>query len=371
MWQQARPRQRETPLPKETENGLAQPRESLSMKALPLCVLLALSVTAYAQEPAPGQQPPAPAQVQPDVTGQRLQQLRQQADELQKAGQQTQAALVRQQAEWERQALLQHLDALQAETNRIRKIVGGVPQVLVHLKVFEVSLTKLRQLGYDVSKLSGAPTTTADGKDVKNATTPTGLPVISDGNETLKLIEALQKDHLLRMISEPTLVTTSGSPATFRSGGELPIPSPTKDNQARVEYEHYGTEIQLLPTMLGDRALRIEVHGRIGELDEAHSIQVEKQTIPGLRVREFTTNAEFHLGQTLVISGSIENHVEAENSGLPYVSEIPYAGAVFRKVKETHNEIALFVVLTPEIIESDVAPATPINVPSEPATPRR
>jgi pilus assembly protein CpaC len=324
------------------------------MRALPFCVLLALSITAYGQQPGPAPRGPAPGETQPDTSGLRLQQLLHNASQLQRAGQPEQAAAVLQQAEWERQGLLNRINALQAEIERMRTIVGHRQQVLVHLQIMEVSLTKLESLGFDVTKLQG--NAVGGPGDAKQANAGGAFSVIDDGSDTHGILAALRKDKLAKLLAEPTLVTISGQEATFRSGGQLAIPTPQKDGSSAAEYQFYGTEVQLKPDVLADRSVRLAIHCRVSELDHANSTRVGKDTVPGIRSRDIAADAEIKSGRTLVLCGLVQSRVEAVNSGLPWLGEIPYAGAVFRRVKETRNQIATFVLITPEILEASAAP---------------
>jgi Flp pilus assembly secretin CpaC len=343
----------------------------LSLSAL-FAVLL-VSALALAQQPAPVQPlPPVPASVQqapiaaapayaspvqtnsvqPDTSGERLKQLERSAAELEQAGQKEQAAAARQQARAERQALRNHIDGVQAEINRLRSLVGPAEQVLVHLKVFEVSVTKLKKAGVDITKLHGnTATTTGDDKKTGAA----AFAIASDTDEILRLLEKLRTDGQVKMLSEPTLVAISGQQAAFHSGGEVAIPTTTKDGTSQTNYCPYGTRLEFSPQVLGDSHVRLTLHGCVSELDYARATRINDVTVPGINSRDFSLAVEMLTGRTLIISGLTRSRVEATNSGVPWVSEIPYAGAAFRKVKEEHNEIETFVLITPEIVEGPAA----------------
>jgi len=143
----------------------------------------------------------------------------------------------------------------------------------------------------------------------------------------------------------------------------LAIPTPQKDGSIRTEQRPYGTEVELKPEVLGNRHVRLAIHCRLSELDYANATRVGKDVVPNIRAREFTTVTESQSGQTIVFSGLTEIRVEAENRGVPVVSEIPYAGAIFRSVKETRNEVATFVLIRPELVEPSAAPAQAVTIP--------
>ena len=119
-------------------------------------LLLMLSLSASGQQ-TKAEPPVAPGQQQAESPTKRYLQLVRAADELEQAGYKDQAATARHEADKERESLLRRLDALQAEAEQIRTATRAVPQVLIHLQLVEVSLSKAKQLGIDVAKLSGAP----------------------------------------------------------------------------------------------------------------------------------------------------------------------------------------------------------------------
>ncbi len=212
------------------------------MKTTSLFLLFALSSIAYGQDQYVRPSPVAAAEIQPDVSGERLKQLLGAADAQEKSGNAQGAAEYRRQAGREREALLARIDALQTEIDRLRLVAGGAPQVVVHLRVFEVSLTKLRRLGYNLAKMQGKKVPSPD--DAKD-TIIGGFSVIDDGSEAARFFESLQKDNLAKVIAEPSLTTTSGCKAVFHTGGKLPLPKPEKEKDAKkpVQWDEYGTRV--------------------------------------------------------------------------------------------------------------------------------
>ena len=120
---------------------------------LAVCVVLALAITTHGQQGGDGPHAAASGERQPNPIGQRIEQLRKTAYELEKAGNLDQAAAVHRQAEQERLALLDRLDALEAEAEQIRQAIDAGTQVLVQLQVVELPVTKLRALGFDFQRL--------------------------------------------------------------------------------------------------------------------------------------------------------------------------------------------------------------------------
>lgn len=248
--------------------------------------------------------------------------------------------------------------------------LGGVHEVLLHVKVMEVSRTKLRSLGFDWSQISGQNVIRSSVSGLLTGAIPTdpvagtAATAVTSGGETFffsvldgndaffGVLEALRQDNLMKVLAEPTLVTVSGRPAFFQVGGEFPIIVPQSLGTVSIEYKRYGTQVDFVPIVLGNGRIRLEVRPRVSEIDTSRSVVINSTTVPGLRVREVDTGVEMQAGQTLAIAGLVETRVEAQRRGVPFLSDVPYIGAAFRRVAERNNDVELLILVTPELVDA-------------------
>lgn len=252
--------------------------------------------------------------------------------------------------------------------------VGGVQQVLLKVKVMEVSRTKLRDLGWDWAVLNGNSILAASNVSgllqpsgsiltTGGGFTKAGGPIASggqtfqfgvfDGNDHfLAFLNALQECRVARTLAEPSLNTVSGRPAQFQVGGEFPILIPQSLGTTSVEFKPYGTQVDFLPIVLGNGNIRLEVRPRISDIDPTLSVNLSGSFIPALTVRQLDTAVEMRAGQTFALGGLIQVRSETLNSGLPYVSDLPILGVPFRRTRDKENEIELLVMVTPEFVDA-------------------
>jgi pilus assembly protein CpaC len=149
------------------------------------------------------------------------------------------------------------------------------------------------------------------------------------------------------LLSEPDLLAISGRPAHMLVGGELGYPINNGMSGSSVGFKPYGTQLDIVPIILGNGRMHIEVRASVSQPDGAYSID----NIPALKTRVVETAVELRSGQTLAIAGLIEQRTEATNQGLPWISEVPYLGALFRSVHHLTNEVELLVLITPQIVD--------------------
>jgi pilus assembly protein CpaC len=237
--------------------------------------------------------------------------------------------------------------------------IGGVQQIALRTKVMEVSRTKMRSLGFDWTMINGNDFVTQNlrglvgGGGAFGADTDTVSFGIIDGNQAFYgFIEALRRNNLIKLMAEPTLTTVSGRAASFNSGGEFPILVPQSLGTVSVEYREYGTRVDFVPIVLGNGDLRLEVRPSVTEIDESRSVVLNNMRVPALRTRWVDTAVEMKAGQTLALAGLIKTRIESENRGIPWLADLPWFGAPFRRVQETANEVELLILVTPEFIDA-------------------
>jgi len=244
--------------------------------------------------------------------------------------------------------------------------VGGVQQVLLKVKVMEVSRTKLRRLGIDWAQVSGTGATAASSISgliqSGSVLTSSGTSYtqnlgtftfgITNGDDVFAgFLDALQENGVSKILADPTITAVSGRPAHFNVGGELPIIIPSGIGQTTIEYKEFGTQVDFVPLVLGNGNIRLEVRPRVSEIDDTRSVTVGNFSVPALKVRQVDTGVELKAGQTLALAGLVQTRIEARERGLPFVSDLPFVGSAFRSVREESNEIELLILVTPELVD--------------------
>ena len=246
--------------------------------------------------------------------------------------------------------------------------VGGVQQILLKVKVMEMSRTKLRRMATDFTVLSGNGGFFSSGVSgllsstsnnigggpqtiIDSAGKAAEFGIVHDNSAFFGFMDWLQQNNIAKILSEPNIVAVSGRPAQFNVGGEIPIVVPQSLGTASIEYKPFGTQIDFLPIVLGNGNIRLEVRPRISEIDDSRSVIIQNFTVPALTVRQVDTAVEMKAGQTFALAGLVQERTEAQKRGLPYVCDMPIIGVPFRKTEDVTNEIELLILVTPEFVD--------------------
>jgi len=221
-----------------------------------------------------------------------------------------------------------------AGENRIVNLVSveGSEQVLVRVRIVEMSRTLVRQLGINLNyeqmvnqllpddrfvnvatengfSINGAalggvsiaggvaqnilqPTgLTYPGANVISPTQPTGTggvqgyqfdpttgqvtygpASIRTDQQTDASIEAFERAGLLRVLAEPNLTAISGEAARFLAGGEFPVPVNSDDGQISVEFKPFGVGLAFTPVVMSGGRISLKVATEVSELTSEGAI---------------------------------------------------------------------------------------------------
>ncbi len=248
--------------------------------------------------------------------------------------------------------------------------VGGVHQVMLEVRVAEMSRSLLRRLGVNFSYLSDSGTNF--GISLLNNLTrlPTagwpGNPLtVGDninwafrftgaGATWTGFIDALKENGLTKVLAEPTLITLSGRSASFLAGGEFPIPVPQNSGGSTtitIEYKTFGVGLNFTPTVLSNGKISMAVNPEVSDLDFTRAVAVQGFLIPSVNTRRVSTVIELGDGQSFAVAGLLKDDVREDVKKFPVLGDIPVLGALFRSTSFQKNETELIVIVTPHLVK--------------------
>ncbi len=93
-----------------------------------------------------------------------------------------------------------------------------------------------------------------------------GPATLSTDRQTDASIEAFERAGLLRVLAEPNLTAISGEAARFLAGGEFPVPVNSDDGQITVEFKPFGVGLAFTPLVLSGGRISLKVSTEVSEL---------------------------------------------------------------------------------------------------------
>jgi len=258
-------------------------------------------------------------------------------------------------------------------------------QVYVEVVIMELTVDKDRTLGVSGQgggqfSLGGNPTLgfgsslggTASGLSaaalsglaagVVSQTTQT-IPVTNpDGSITnLQIptfgvvLNALQTDTDVNVLSTPNLLTLDNEEAEIVVGATQPFPSgttltPGGNTTFNVTREDVGIKLKMTPQINEGDIVKIKLKQEISSVVPGASETVLTSLGPTTTKRSVETVVAAKDEQTIVIGGLIDDKVTITTTKVPFLGDIPIFGNLFKNKKTTKAKTNILVFLRPFII---------------------
>ena len=168
------------------------------------------------------------------------------------------------------------------------------------------------------------------------------------------LITALSTTTGTNILSTPNLITLDNEEARIVVGQNIPLISgsyattgsaATATPFTTVTRQDIGLILRVKPQISENGLVKMQIYQEVSNV----ASQVPNQG-PILNKRDIETNVIVDDGQTLVLGGLIENAYKDSTSGIPWLSDIPIIGALFRYDNSARTKTNLLVFLRPYVL---------------------
>jgi len=258
--------------------------------------------------------------------------------------------------------------------NRLEVTKPAIRQFVAEVQVLEVSRNALQKLGvsWGTTQVTGTGGTTG-GVQTKIFTVTPGQAVL--GEETVEQpigrvspigaqINALIQSGQARLLANPQQKTIEGADATFLVGGLIPIPvfgffgvgaGAAAPGAATVVFFPFGITLTLHPEATSDGEIFLQMRVEVTAPDYGLATQVLGTTVPGFRFRGLDdVKLLLRSGDTVVISGLIQDELREQISRFPLLSKIPVLGELFKSREFVRQQTELVITVTIHMEETPV-----------------
>jgi pilus assembly protein CpaC len=223
-----------------------------------------------------------------------------------------------------------------------KTVVGG--SILSGLVTVPSQAAVAPPIGLQIGGLGAAPVGPPNGANIAFGVIPWGFQF---------LLQALRDESVAKVLAEPKVVTMSGRPAHFLSGGQQAVLSAQGSiGGPGVDFKDVGTEIDVLPVVLGNGRIYLEVAPRFRTVDNAKGISSSFGFVPGFDEQSVRTSIELEPGQTMAIGGLLQTTVNSSSERVPVLGDLPYIGFFFSTVSHTAEEQELVILVTPHLVDA-------------------
>jgi len=157
-------------------------------------------------------------------------------------------------------------------------------------------------------------------------------------------LSAAQADGIAKIISNPRIVTSNLKTATVTQGALLPFITPaTANNPATVKLVEAALTLTVTPQITADG-------GVIMDIKVTKDAPASFSGVSGINSKAVTTNVFVKNGETIVIGGVYTRDKGENKTAVPFFSEIPFLGWLFKTEETRDNKTELLIFITPKVM---------------------
>jgi type IV pilus assembly protein PilQ len=164
-------------------------------------------------------------------------------------------------------------------------------------------------------------------------------------------LTALEAEGRGEIVSTPRVITANQSEATIKQGVEIPYQQSASSGATTVSFKEAVLELVVTPQITPDNNIIMDLRVSKDNVGEIISTGGLGGTVPSIDTRSVETQVLVADGQTVVLGGIYETERRETVSKVPFLGDIPFAGALFRSKKRVDNKAELLIFVTPRILE--------------------
>jgi len=191
---------------------------------------------------------------------------------------------------------------------------------------------------------------------------PTGLTLYGAIGSTLNAyVRALETTDRFKIISRPSVYTSNNKLAVIADGSQVPVPSSTTsgftgttsqlETTSSIAYEDVLLQLDIIPLINANHEVSLQIRQTNNSL--GNNINISGNLVPIINTQEINTTITVPDKSTVVIGGLINDSTTRDTSGVPWLSDIPILGYLFKDTTKNKERDELIIMIQPTVVETD------------------
>ncbi|MCZ2499187.1 type IV pilus secretin PilQ [Xylophilus sp. Kf1] len=167
----------------------------------------------------------------------------------------------------------------------------------------------------------------------------------ASANRFLNLeLSALEADGKGKLVSSPRIVTADQTKALIEQGTEFPYQQATASGATSVAFRKANLKLEVTPQITPEGNIILDLDINKDSRGETTTAGIAIDT------KHIKTQVLVENGGTVVIGGIFELTQTNTINKVPFLGDIPFAGALFRNSATVNNKTEMLVFITPKMI---------------------
>ena len=164
-------------------------------------------------------------------------------------------------------------------------------------------------------------------------------------------LTALEAEGRGEIVSTPRVITANQKEAKIEQGVEIPYQQSSSSGATTIQFKKAVLSLTVTPQITPDNNIIMDLAVHKDNVGEIISTGGLGGTVPSIDTRAVETQVLVADGQTVVLGGIYETERRESIKKVPFLGDIPFAGALFRSKQRVDNKAELLIFVTPRILE--------------------
>jgi type II secretory pathway component GspD/PulD (secretin) len=229
---------------------------------------------------------------------------------------------------------------------------------------------RVGQGGLSTSNINSSSGTASSANlpEPSSLTSSMGFPLLSGlnlygaiGSTLDAYVRALETTDRFKIISRPSVYTANNKLAVIADGSQVPVPSSTTsgfggtDNQLQttssIAYENVLLQLDIIPLINAHHDVTLQIRQQNNSLGA--NVDISGNEVPTILTQEINTEITVPDKSTVVIGGLITDNTSRDTSGVPWLSDIPLLGYLFKDTTKSKERDELIIMIQPTVVATD------------------
>lgn len=170
-------------------------------------------------------------------------------------------------------------------------------------------------------------------------------------------LNALASSNRFEIISRPSVTVQNNQKATFKSGEQIPVAASTLSDvgtngtfQSNIEFKDVELILEVIPLINSDDEITLQISQQNDTAGDV--ITVNGQETPRISTQSIVSTITIPNNSTVVLGGLVTKRKNNNESGTPFLKDIPLIGALFKNKSIQDQRSELVVLIEPTILNT-------------------
>ncbi len=170
------------------------------------------------------------------------------------------------------------------------------------------------------------------------------------GSYLLQLeLSALQAEGKGEIIASPSVITANQQEALIESGTEIPYQEASSSGATSVSFKKAVLSLKVTPQITPDDRIIMDLEVNRDAVGQVFNF------VPSIDTNEVQTQVLAENGETIVLGGIYESSNRDDVTSVPFFSDLPYLGRLFKRTEHESGKQELLIFVTPKILKESLS----------------